>query len=40
VLHGLVNDRRIDGKDGVADSIPAGWTGPADFSTTGQGGFW
>jgi hypothetical protein len=24
VLHGVVNHRRIDGKDGVAGSIPAG----------------
>jgi hypothetical protein len=24
VLHGVVNPRRIDGKDGVAGSIPAG----------------
>jgi hypothetical protein len=23
-LHGVVNHRRIDGKDGVAGSIPAG----------------
>jgi hypothetical protein len=28
VLHGVVNDRRIDGKDGVAGSIPAGGSTP------------
>ena len=28
VLHGLVNDRRIDGKEGVAGSIPAGGSTP------------
>jgi hypothetical protein len=39
VLHGVVNDRRIGGKDGVADSIPAGSAGPA-AAQTGQGGFW
>src|SRR5919106_5681446 len=28
VLHGVVNHRRIDGKDGVAGSIPAGGSTP------------
>ena len=28
VLHGVVNPRRIDGKDGVAGSIPAGGSTP------------
>jgi hypothetical protein len=28
VLHGVVNHRRIEGKDGVAGSIPAGGSTP------------
>jgi hypothetical protein len=39
VLHGVVNHRRIDGKDGVAGSIPAGGsTKPMTSANAGQFG--